>query len=116
MAKNIWDDEEPFMDGAPAFENGQWKEPDTYTPAPDNMINAEKIKEARALAAQQPIEEDYDLDELTEQVSQDDDDDDFGDDEELDDEEFDEESEDEEELDDDEVDDEDDDDDEEDDE
>jgi len=77
MAKNIWDDEEPFMDGAPAFENGQWKEPDTYTPAPDNMINAEKIKEARALAAQQPIEEDYDLDELTEQVSQDDDDDDF---------------------------------------
>jgi hypothetical protein len=74
---NIWDDE-PFRDGAPVMQNGKWQEQDTYTPAPDNVIRANQMREAAALMTQKSDQdEEYDVDELTEQVSQDDDGDDF---------------------------------------
>jgi len=73
VSKSIWDDEEPFRDGAPSFEGGQWKETETYTPAPDNAIRAAKIKEAQAIAAQS--QEEYNVEELTEQVAEDEDED-----------------------------------------
>jgi len=62
MSKNIWADD-AFVDGAPVFEGGQWKEPETYTPAPENTI-----REARAIQAK--AQEEYDVEELTEQVAE----------------------------------------------
>jgi hypothetical protein len=77
MSKDLWGDE-PFRDGAPVMENGQWKEQETYTPAPDTVIRAAKIKEAQAIAAQaNQYEEELDIEELTDQVAQDEDSDDF---------------------------------------
>jgi len=63
MAKNIWDDE-PFRDGAPTLQNGEWQDQETYTPAPDNVI-----REARAIQAK--TQEEYDVEELTDQVAED---------------------------------------------
>lgn len=69
MSKGIFDDE-PFRDGQPEFQGGQWKQADTYTPVPENTI-----RQARAIQKDQvKEEEEYDVDELTEQVSQDEDD------------------------------------------
>jgi hypothetical protein len=77
MAKNIWEDEEPFRDGAPVMVNGQWQEPETYTPAPDNTLSKarqEQIQQARQIQAQQDQDEgEYDVDELTDQVAEDED-------------------------------------------
>lgn len=71
---NMWDDE-TFHDGAPVLVNGQWQEPETYIPAPDTVVRANKAKE---MQAQQSInEDDFDLEELTEQVSLDDEDEDY---------------------------------------
>ena len=61
---NIWDNDEPFHDGAPVLKNGQWEEQETYTPAPENLI-----REARAIQAKAQ-EEEYDVEELTEQVAE----------------------------------------------
>jgi hypothetical protein len=67
MSKDIWGDE-PFRDGQPELINGQWKEPDTYTPAPENVL--------RPRAPQpQPKQEEYNLEELTEEVANEDEDD-----------------------------------------
>lgn len=74
MSKNIWDDEEQFRDGAPVFENGQWKETETYIPVPDNEIRANKIKEAQALAAQYQIEEAEESDQGHQEENEDEDD------------------------------------------
>ncbi len=72
MSKNIWDDE-PFRDGQQEFSNGQWKPAETYAPVAENTIKA-----ARALQQQQAVaEEELDIDELTDQVANEDDDDDF---------------------------------------
>lgn len=72
MSKNIWDDE-PFRDGQPELSNGQWTQQETYTPVPENTIRA-----ARAIQKQEAkTEEEYDVDELTNEVANDEDDDDF---------------------------------------
>lgn len=69
MSKNIFDDE-PFRDGQPEYTGGQWQQPETYTPAPENVVRA-----ARAIQQKQ-VEEELDIEELTEQVSQSEDDED----------------------------------------
>lgn len=73
MGKNIWD-EEPFRDGQPELSNGDWKEQETYTPAAENTIRA-----ARAIQKQAAMEEteEFDLEGLTDQVANDEEDDDF---------------------------------------
>lgn len=73
MSKNIWDDE-PFHDGAPEFTQGEWKEPETYTPVPESALKNFKMPPA----TQQPEKtEEYDIEELTEQVADDEDEEDF---------------------------------------
>lgn len=75
MSKNLWDDDE-FRDGAPAMENGKWVEAETYTPAPDDVVRANKIREAQKQAASvYKDDEEIDLEELTDQVAQEEDDD-----------------------------------------
>lgn len=69
MSKGIFDDE-PFRDGQPEFNNGKWNQPETFTPVPENTIRA-----ARAIQQEQAEFEELNLEELTEQVAQDEDDD-----------------------------------------
>ena len=71
MSKNIWDDE-PFRDGQPVYENGKWKEPETYAPVPENTIVA-----ARAIQQQAQAEEEFDVEEFVEEAASDEDEDDF---------------------------------------
>lgn len=71
MSKNIWDDE-PFRDGQPVYENGKWKEPETYAPVPENTIAA-----ARAIQQQAQAEEEFDVEEFVEEAASDEDEDDF---------------------------------------
>jgi len=70
MGTNIWNDDEPFRDGAPVYEGGKWKEPETYTPASDT-----EIKNEAARASQ----ESYNVEELVQEVvdNQEDEDDSF---------------------------------------
>lgn len=70
MSKDLWGDE-PFRDGQPELNNGQWKQQETYAPVPENTIRA-----ARAIQ-KQAVEEEFDLEELTDQVANDEDDEDF---------------------------------------
>ncbi len=73
MSKNIWDDE-PFRDGQQEFSNGKWKDPETYTPVPETTIKAARVLQQQAIHQ----EEEIDIDGLTEEVAQsEDDDDDF---------------------------------------
>lgn len=74
MGKTFWDDQEPFRDG-PQLVNGKWQEQETYTPAPDTVVRAAKVKEAQAIAAAQQQEEHFDVEELIEQASEEDEDD-----------------------------------------
>jgi hypothetical protein len=69
---NIWDNDEPFHDGAPVFRNGKYEEPETYTPVPETMIPNNTVLVTQVPAQNQ---DEYNLDELTEQVSLDDDED-----------------------------------------
>jgi hypothetical protein len=80
MSKGFWDDE-PFRDGAPQFEQGQWKEPETYTPAPDTVIRAKKLAQEAALRQEQEEDEEPVLVANAEAYSEDggDDDEDFSD-------------------------------------
>lgn len=72
--KDLWNDQE-FRDGQPELVNGQWKETETYTPVPENTIRA-----ARAIQQETAEdEEELTLEELTEQVAEDDEDEDFTD-------------------------------------
>jgi hypothetical protein len=71
MSKNFWDDQEPFRDGAPQLVDGKWQEPETYTPAPENTI------QRKAAPRQQSEPEEMNVEELTEQVAQEDDEEDF---------------------------------------
>jgi hypothetical protein len=73
MSKNIFDDE-PFRDGQPEFTGGQWKQAETYTPVAENTIRA-----ARALQQEQVVhdEEEIDIEGLTEEVANEDEDEDF---------------------------------------
>lgn len=70
MSKDLWGDE-PFRDGQPELSNGQWSQQETYTPVAENTIMA-----ARAIQ-KQAAEQEFDVDDLIEQVSEEDEDDDF---------------------------------------
>lgn len=76
MSKDIWGDE-PFRDGQPELSNGQWTQQETYTPVPENTIRAARAIQKQEDQAQQ--DEEFDVDELTDQVAQDEDDEDFSD-------------------------------------
>lgn len=71
MSKDLWGDE-PFRDGQPELNNGQWKEQDTYTPAPENVV-----RQARAIQKQeaQVQQEEIDIDGLMEAAAEDEDED-----------------------------------------
>ncbi len=68
--KNIWEDDEPFRDGQQEFDGGKWKEPETYTPVPQNMIAQPRPQQPRSVQQQE-----FDVEDLIEQVSEDDEDD-----------------------------------------
>ncbi len=68
MSKDLWNDE-PFRDGQQELVNGQWKEPETYTPVPENTIRAARAIQQQAVEK----EEELDLEELTDQVANDED-------------------------------------------
>jgi len=77
MSKDLWNDE-PFRDGQQEFSNGQWKDAETYSPVPETTIRAAReLQKQQAAQAAVVEDEEYDVDQLTEQVSNEDDDDDF---------------------------------------
>jgi hypothetical protein len=78
MSKDIFGDE-PFRDGAPDFDGGQWKEPETYTPVPESALK--NFKMPQPSSAQQVIhQEEIDIEGLTEEVAnEDDEEEDFSD-------------------------------------
>lgn len=67
---NIWDDE-PFHDGAPVLQNGEWMDPQTYSPVPDTQIN----HPLASVMQVQRVQEDEELPELV--LQEDDDDEDY---------------------------------------
>jgi hypothetical protein len=73
MSKDLWGDE-PFRDGQPELNNGQWSQQETYTPVPENTIRA-----ARAIQKQeaQVLHDEIDIDDLMEKAGEEDSDDDF---------------------------------------
>ena len=72
MSKNIWDDE-PFRDGAPEFTGGEWKEPETYTPAPESALK--NFKMLSSVVQKDDRDETFDVEEFVEQVSEEEEDD-----------------------------------------
>jgi len=75
MSKKFWDDDSGFSDNPVQYKDGKWQEGDTYTPVPDNTL-----RNSRPQAHQQPkpvAPQEVSLEELIEQVSQEDDEEDF---------------------------------------
>jgi hypothetical protein len=71
MSKNMWD--EPFRDSPIEFSGGQWKESETYTPAPETSLRPK----SNLNVSQKEVEEmqQEDLEELTQQIAQEDEED-----------------------------------------
>ena len=75
MSKDLWGDE-PFRDGQPELNNGQWKQQETYTPAAENTIRAARAIQKQEAKVQQ---EEIDIDGLMEAATEEDEDEDFTD-------------------------------------
>jgi hypothetical protein len=71
MSKNMWD--EPFRDSPVEFSGGQWKDSETYTPAPETSLRPKP----NLNVSQKEVEEmqQEDLEELTQQIAQEDEED-----------------------------------------
>lgn len=74
MSKNLWD-EEPFRDTPIEYKNGKWEEGETYTPAPENVLRPKPNLHVNQKEVEEMRQED--LDELTDQVAQDEEDEDY---------------------------------------